>query len=441
MPERQVITSLVGTIAPLLTVDTCDTKAIDYASIYLPRMWKKTTPFVKDDLEIQPLGNSAKNIDINFEVPKFAHFVLDMSLRTVHPPHTIAPAGNPANYVDFLGFADIDNFRVNFSSNLTYDRRKYDLYFNYRTANTSEKQTTQDQLIRGNRTIAQRTADLVNGVTTITDLDLPFSRHLSQALPIVVLSQKSRFTFHSEPLLNIINAPIAGTTVTPTGTYDYSLLTRVAHVTGDEADVVLEMSRAQAGIAYMIHQNVRQESDNTLTSTTTGQPVNIRLSSITKPLRFLRWALIPSKLNNNTGRNDFFFFAPTPIIGPVPPGMTPYNPIQTWSITANGQIIQRTIYRDWTRLWYWNKFHESIGGDEIFDQNYTEYPHSVNSAVGYLDYTNLNNPVLTIIVGAGGFGFDPDLGPPNAQQMTLIVNCEDYNFWYLHAGNWTRAFN
>lgn len=440
MPERQVITSLTGTIAPLLTVESSNPSNVDYASMWMPRMWKKSLNFVKDDLTLQPLGVSSMNQEMAFELPKIAHFLLDLAVQKIAPAHAVAPAGNPAFYVDFLGFADIDYFRINFTSNLNYERRPYDLYFNYRTSKTDEAQATDDYLVRGNQTIAQRSADLANGVTTITDLDLPFSRHDSLAYPIHVLSQKTRFLYKSRPFLDIINTPIAGTTVTPSGNYDYQLLLRVAHVTGDEGDVVLDMSRAQQGIAYMIHQNVRQESDNNLSSTVTGAQINVRLANLTKPLRFLRWALIPTKLNNNTGRNDMFFFAPTPLIGPVPPGMTAYNPIQSWNIVANGQIVQRSITRDIARMWYWNKFHPSRGGDEIQEQNYAEYPHAVNAATGYLDYTNLNNPVLQIITGVGGFGADPDI-PANPQAMTLIVNCEDYNFWYMHSGNFTRAFN
>lgn len=440
MPERQVITSLTGTIAPLITVDTGNPANVDAASIYMPRMWKKTTPFVKDDLTLQPQGVSTMNQELAFEVPKFAHFILNLWVQKNAPTHTIAPAGNPAFYVDFLGYADLDYFRLNFSSNLNYERRKYDLYFNYRTSKTDEKQATEDYLVRGNQTIAQRSADLANGVQTITDMDMPFTRHLTQAYPLFTLSQKTRLVMKSVPFLDEINTPIAGTTVTPNGPYDYQLLLRVAHVTGDEADIVLDMSQAREGISYLIHQNVRQESDNNITSTATGAPINIRLPNITKPIRFLRWALIPTRLNNNTGFNDVFFFAPTPLIGPVPPGMTAYNPIQSWSITANGQIVQRLVTRDVTRMAYWNLFHESRGGDEIQEQNYTEYPHSVNANVGYLDWTNLNNPVLTINTGVGGFGLDP-INPLVAQAMTLIVNCEDINFWYFHAGNFTRAFN
>lgn len=440
MPERQVITSLVGTIAPMLTVDTRSLENIAMAAIYAPREWKKTTPFVKDDLTVQPQGTSSMNQEMAFEIPKFAHFILDAWMQKVAPPHIIAPPGNPAQYIDFLGYSDLDYFRVTFASNMNYERRRYDLWFNYIKSLTDEKKATEDYLVRANQSVAQRQADLINGVTTITDLRLPFSEHLSQAFPLHVISQKLRLIYRSVPLLDEITTTIPGTTVTPNGSVDYQLLLRVAHVTGDEARCTLDMSRTAAGISYMIHQNVRQESDNNLTSTVTGQPVRIRLSNLTKPLQYLSWGLIPTKLINNTGRNDLFVFTPNPTLGPVPPGMTPYNPIASWNITANGQIVQRSVTRDITRMAYWNKFHESRGGEEIFEQNYTEFPHAVNAAVGYLDYTNLNNPVLEIITGLGGFGFDPDI-PANAQALTLILNARDYNFWFLNHGNFTRAFN
>lgn len=439
MPERQVITSLTGTIAPLLTVNTADARAIDYCSKYLPREWSKTTPFVTDEVQVQPNNQSLLNTEMAFEIAKQAHLLRDICVRFTMPPHIVAPAFNPAFYVDHLGFALIDYLRLHFHSNLTYQREAYDLYFKYRKAYTDEERDAVNYLVRGDQTIAQRTLDLANGVDMFVDPMLPNNTAFHQSLPLVVLSQKVRAVLKTRSLLNLINTPIAGTTVTPNGLYNMELWLKHVHLTGNEGDMLVDMSRQNAGICYMIHQNVRQNADDVF-STQNGFIANIKLSGMTKPLRLLRWAFVPTKLQNDTGRNDMFFFQPQPVLGPIPPGMNAYNPIVSWNIQANGQTVQRSVLRDYNRVYDHYHNNPSRFGDEIFEQLYTLYPHSVNAAVGYLDYTNLNNPVLQVIFGTGGTGIDPDI-PANPQQLRLIVNAEDYNFWYFKSGNWSRSFN
>lgn len=443
MPERQVITSLTGTASPLLTVDTANRAALDYSSFWLPREWKKSTPFVVDEIEIPANGQTGLGIDMQFEMPKFGHLVFDLCYRWVAPPRAVS-VGSNAFYDDFLGYAALDYFRVLFSSNMLFDRQSQDLYFKFRQTYTQEKAAAIDFLVRGDQTIAQRTADFLNGVELWVDMMLPFSTHFNMALPIVVLSQKTRFQMRMHPLNNIVNIqPFGGggTVSTPNNGQDlFQLWVKVVHVTGNESDMLIAMSRSDSGIAYMIHQPVRQAVDD-FASTQNGFVIYEKLSGITKPIRYLEWALVPTKLINQSGRQDQFFFAPQPVIGPFPPGATPYSPIVGWRITANGQIVQRFVHRNYNRVYDHVKWNESPFGDEIFRQFYSMYPHSVNSACGYLDYTTLNNPVLEIITGTGGTGTDPDLGPPAAQSLRVVVNCEDYNFWFLKSGNWSRTFN
>lgn len=443
MPERQVITSLTGTAAPLLTVDSSNPEALDYSSIWLPRQWKKSTPFVCDEVTIPANNQTALNVDCNFEIPKLGHMIYDLSVHHLLAPRVTAnPPLSPGYYVDHLGYAIMDYFRIYFGSNTPYERQMYDLYFRYRKQYSQEKRDTINELIQGDRTIAQRTNTFLNGGELFTDMMLPFGDHYNMALPIVVLSQKTRFTYRTKALQNIINLPVVGSTASTAANQldNIELIVKVVHLTGTEADMLVGMSQTDPGIAYMIHQEVRQLNDE-FGSTVPNYQAHIKLSGITKPIMLLQWALIPSKLVNDTGRNDFFFFAPQTAIGPPPPGWSPYTPIQNWDITANGQIIQRQTTRNYNKLYNWYKTNESPSGDEIFTQNYSMYPHSVNSATGYLDYTTLNNPVLNITFGTGGTGFDPDAGAPTAQLLRLIVIALDYNFWFLKSGNWSRTFN
>lgn len=439
MPERTVITSLSGAAAPLVSVSTQDHSMIDKHSIYVPRDWRKSTPFVKDEIRISPNGVSVFNGDNNFEFAKQAHLIEDIVLHSVLPPQIIAPLGNPGEYVDHLGYALIEAFDIMFGANQLYRRTRYDLYFKYRKALEIEKRDATNDLVLGDKTTAQRNQALLNGADLYTDMFLPFECHTTQAFPLLAVSQKLRMTLKTPALQNLIHLPVAGTTLTQNGNLDFSIIARVVHLTGREADLILDFTRDNEGLSYLIHQNVRQNQDD-IASLTSGFTANIKLSSIQKPIRFLQWALIPTKLQNDTGRNDFFFFQPQPNPGPTPPGMTPYNFIQQWAMEANGQIIQRVVPRTYTVVRDHMKYNPAPHGDEIFTQYYDEYPHSCNATIGYMDYTNLNNVVLQITFGIGGTGTDPDI-PANAQSLRLIVNAEDDNFWFFHSGNVSRSFN
>jgi hypothetical protein len=441
MPERQVITSLTGTVAPLLTIDTNNATELDQASFHLPREWKKSSPFVTDDVSIQPTGQSGLNLELNFELPKLATQVVDMILQVDLPPYTVAPLGAQASYVDWLGFALIDYFRTNFGSNQNFSTEAYDLYFHMRKSLNLERLDAVQRMVYGDTTTAQRSALLLNGTTTgsplLVPLWQPFSRDPMNALPLVTLSQKTRFVLKTQPLQNLVNLA-AGATVATLGQVGLTLLLTVAHTSGNEAAKLLELSRDDDGIAYMIHQHVRQNGDD-FSSTQTGFVINCKLAGLTKPLKQFTWALIPTKLINNTGRNDMFFFNPQPP-APIPAGMTPYSPIVNWNVDANGQIIQRTVIRDYTRLYKYMEYQDGFAGEDVFTQQYARFQHAVNAATGYLDYTNLNNPTLRITLGVGGTGTDPDV-PANPQSLRVVINAEDYNFWFFKSGNWSRTFN
>lgn len=437
MPERQVITSLVGTVAPLLTVDTADQERLDYNSLWQPRQWKKSTPFVIDDIQIQPAGQTGLGIPTTFEINKEATGITTCVLRSVAPQSTVNPPAAQAAYADFLGMALIDYFNVHFGSNLVYNREGQDLYFKYKKAFGIEKQAAVDENVQGNKTLAQRNQFLLNGGNMYTDVMLPFSTAQSNELPIVTLSNKTNIQFRAKALPNITTSNVPGTVITNLAPWQFTLRLMQVQTTGDEAAYLLKMSQMSQGIAYMIHQNVRQNSDDFAT-TQSGAVVQARLASITKPLKALYWGLIPTKLINDTGRNDIFMYSPNPV--PTPPGMTNYSPIESWRIDANGLIIQREIERQYNQVYQHSLYHNSIPDDQISFQTYAEYPHSVNAATGYLDYTNLNNATIYLRLGAGGTGVDPD---NNAlpQTLRLQLNCEDYNFWFFKSGNWSRSFN
>jgi len=142
-------------------------------------------------------------------------------------------------------------------------------------------------------------------------------------------------------------------------------------------------------------------------------------------------------LQDNTNRNDSFFFNPQPP-APIPLGMTPYQPITSWAIESGGQIIQRTIDQLYNRISQFGRRHPAPVGDWIFHQTYALNPVCLNEAHGFLDWTNLNNPRLTLTF-PGTTGIDVDTGA--AQTLLLVVNAPDYNWWYTKSGNITRAFN
>lgn len=439
MPERSVINTMVGVAAPLLTCDTSSPAYIEADSPYISRKWYKSTPFVKDEITLQPTNTSNIGLELQFELPKLANVVTDLCLRTVVPAHTVVPV-NPANFVDFPGFALLQYFQTNFGSNQVYTTDPQDLYIRFAKFCNFEKQKAIETQVYGNKTTAELATLLLNGDADgmYTPLWQPLSIDTSTALPLVALSQKTRFLLKTQPLANILHN-FNNSVITPLQNYDFSLILQVVHTTGDEGNYVLAQSQTANGIAYMIHQHVRQDSGE-YANQQNGFIIRDKMSGLTKPLMVVYWGLIPTKLRNNTGRNDIFFYTPNPPL-PIPPGMSPYNPIVSWKIEANGQIVQRDLFRKYNLFHQHHRTHVSLAGDELFFQDYTSSgPTQANAATGYLDYTNLNNPVLQVTMGTGGTGVDPD-NPQVAQALTVVYNALDYNFHFFHRGNWSRAFN
>ncbi len=437
MPERQGLLALTGTVAPLLTVPTQSLEAVDQHSLWMPRLWKKTTPFVIDDVINQPITPQTIGNEMIFDIPKQAHLIKTMLLHVVLAPRVVAPLGT-AQYVDHLGFALVENFKIMFGANLCYEVQPHDLYFKYRKTFQNEKRDAINEMILGDMTSAQLTSALANGVEMFIPLFLPFEEHQNKSLPLLVLSQKLRIIFKCQTLANLTHVQ-AGSTVTINGQDTFELILKEVHLTGSEAEKILAMSRDSRGISYMIHQHVRQNSDD-FASTQNGFQIQCRMVGITKPIKAMYMALIPTKLLNNTGRNDMFFFQSNPNPGPVPAGMTAYARPVSYQINANGNIIQRVIPFRYDTIYNHYHYYNSQHGEDIMNQIYSEYPISFSSATGYNDYTNHSNPVITITMGTGGTGLDFD-NALVAQSLRLLINGLDFNFWYFQNGNMTRTFN
>lgn len=441
MPEKAVIPSLVGTVAPLVTVDVADQNTLAMHSPFVPRQWLKCTPFLLDEQVLTSQNPSTLNGEITYELPKLATHLCDVVLQIELPPvQTTGPSLQPSFYVDMPALAVMDYFRIVFGSNQVYDLQPYDVYFRYRNWYSREKLEQLNEMTFGDSTTAQRTALLTNGTLAnplMCPLWLPFADDPTSCFPMVTLSQKTRFVLKTQSLENITQKAAANALV-PLGAFKFNLLITVVYTTGDESNFILSLAQDAMGLTYMVHQSVRQNVDD-FASRQTGAVFTTRLSGISKPIQILHFGFIPLKLINNTGRNDMFFFKPNPP-APVPPGMSPYEPIVSYRIDSNGLIIQRDVLRNYIRLWKHQHYFPSPGGDETFFQTYTLAPNSTNAALGYLDYTNLNNPNLTVTFGVGGTGPDPDI-PAVAQTLRLIVNARDYNFWFFKSGNLARAFN
>lgn len=441
MPEKALIPSLVGTVAPLLTVNVGDLQSLIRNSPFCPRQWLKCTPFLMDEQILTSQNPSTLNGEMSFELPKLATHLYDMVLQIKLPPvQTVGPSLQPSYYVDMPALAVLEYFRIVFGSNQVYDVQPYDIYFRYRNWLTRERLEQINEITYGDSTTAERTALLANGTGAnplMCPLWLPFADDPTSVFPIVTLSQKTRFILKTDSLENITQKAATNTLV-PTSNFEFSLLITVVYTTGDESNYILNLAQDAMGISYMVHQSVRQNVDD-FASRQTGAVMTTRLAGMTKPLQILYFAFIPLKLINNTGRNDKFFFKPNPP-APVPPGMSPYEPIVSYRMDSNGLIIQREVLRNYIRLYKHQFYFPSPGGDEVFFQTYTLQPTSINAALGYLDYTNLNNPTLYATFGVGGTGPDPD-NPLAPQVIRLIVNSRDYNFWFFKSGNLARAFN
>lgn len=444
MPQKEVLTTLTGTVAPLLLGNVKDQAELTYLSPWIPRYWTKTVPFVIDYVRLSPCSMPGLNRDNKFEISKLAHGISDLVIRAVFPPGVVNGGANPntqANYSDFTGWAYWERFQMKFLTNDVFDVEPYDLYFEHRKNHEVERRDAINELVRGDRSTAIRTVDFAQGVEIYTDFFLPFTKADRKMLPIGVLSQKLNFNLRTKNLRDFtrIQVPVITTEVAAlTADISLEMLLEVVHLSANEACLFLAMSQDKAGISYMIHQHVRQVTE-TISTFSSNTRVPVKLCGITKPIRILNWALLPDAMNNNTNRNDDFFFNPQPPL-PIPFGLTPYNKIVQFEIEANGQIIQRLLYEVQNRIHMHQKLSIAPHGDHFYTVYFGRHPNAIDCSDGFADFTNFNNPILYIHLGIGGTGADVD-NPQNPQLLHVIINAEDYNFWYLKKGNMSKSFH
>lgn len=455
MPERNAINTLAGQAAPLLLGDVSTPEGIMTHSLFQPTEWSKATPFVVDCIRIPCNSPFAFEIDVTAELTKCATLLIDASFEVLIPPHVVTNTLNPANppgaayFVDYLGYSFFNHISIHFGQNKVFDHNKDDLYFSFAERYTDETRSHILPIIYGDATTADRTTLLLNGTQPgkpmIVPIDYAWSLSPTSALPMVSLSQKIRWTFKAENLQHLIVHPIDGSAnveVAPGRKWDVNLLLQVVHTSGAESDHFLRMVSGVDGLTYLINQAQRNKE---AISTTQQGVVSVNIKNINRAIKILRFALLPSHLQDNTGRNDYFMFAPQPPLplppGPgVNPGMSPYSPIVEWAIKACGLIIQREIGNSYNRYQMRFPMFPSRAGEEIFFQSYSMMPLAPNSTLGFMDYNNLPSCNLEVQLGVGGTGVDPD-SPNSPQRLILILNALDYNFWYFNRGNWTRAFN
>lgn len=456
MPERPVISTLAGQASPLLFDDVREKLRVLQVSPFTPLMWDKCTPFVVDHVRVGSNTPFGWGNDVNFEFQRLASVLLDSALEIKLGPTQVTNGLVPANppgqayYVDHLGFAFINTLELHFGQNKVFDHDKYDLYFHYRERHAREIVDLYDDCIYGDKTTAERTQLLLNGTPEgkplIVPLDYIWDGYTKGSLNLLCLAQRMRWVLRSESLSNLVVRPLDGTTNIAQATLPVvTLLLTVGHVSGAENDVMLLSTNSDsAGITQMIHQSQRQYSQVISTVANNAAPY-VPINNFGRALKQIRWALLPFHLQDNTGRNDYFMFAPQPP-APIPPGpgvapgMAPYTPVVNWRIEANALVIQRTIENLYSKAYLRKNIYPSPHGEEIFFQTYSLLPLAKNCAYGMLDYNNLPNPQLIIQLGTGGTGIDPDDGV-SPQRLLVIIHADDYNFWYFNRGNWTRAFN
>jgi len=445
MPERQLITALTGTSAPLLVIDVSIAEELDFSSIFLPRPWKKTAPYVTDVYYLDPNGQhplpALNGQEVNFELPKAATAVDDVYMRLVLPPHSIVPQGSLARYTDWVGLSYWRRMEMKYGANTSFVVEPIEEYLRIRKTLGVERLDSMRQRCYGDQTDAQLATLLEFGTTIspiLAPLYLPFGDDFCQCLPIVDLSQKTRYTIHLRSLKDIIYNP-QGAVITPLGTYDLTLVFNLIHTTGDETAMFIALAEEPTGISYMIHQYQRQHSEHAVLPGVGNQFIHSHLNNISRALMYINWAMIPTALINDSGFNNFFMFNPNPPL-PIPPGMNPYTEIRRWRIDSSGQIVQRHVDRNYSTLYNYDRYNKGFSGEDQFDQDYAQYPHADNAASGFLDYANLTNANLEIELGTGGTGISPS-NPLLAQRVTVVVTAKDYNFWFIKGGNLTRCFN
>ena len=217
----------------------------------------KNSYVFRADLSPQPqqpiLGGQSK-----FTINKLADKAGPCQLMTDYLP--ILLNGNPlvasdppapqwAAYVDHLGYCAWKSIDLDYGQHGLYTLYPEEMYMKYRQVYPNEKKKSIDLLIKGDRTLLQRSQDARAIQRTTTDLNFPHTRATGRWAEILQLAQTLVVTVHWNDLLSdVVNTNIVNGVGLTGGISSCFLRQTYVHLDADERNANTAETESKDGI-------------------------------------------------------------------------------------------------------------------------------------------------------------------------------------------------
>lgn len=334
------------------------------------------------------------------------------------------PAPQWAAYVDHLGYVGWKKIDVVYGQHGLYTLTPEEAFMKYRQRLTNEKKRAVDLLIKGDRTLLERSTDARALQTTYTDLHLPHCRATGRWLEILQLAQNVEITVHWADLLSdIVNTNIVNGAGLTGGISSAILRQTYVHLDGDERNANTSETQTADGI-------VRPYTDFAL------QKINVPTSA------FSAGGSAETSYNIDNFRSStkrfFFFIRPKSAIN------TPWQKsyfgktmvVKSWYLKeAAGQIIA-PIEDDYQRNYLHPLWHASpaipIEIFSYYEHCWANVPDDDLNATGSYNFNSTTNPQVSLKLDS------TNNWPIEECELCIMVN--EWNTWQHVRGDIMKNF-
>lgn len=430
-----------GTVQILRTVPTSPMNSYvnQAASPFVPREAVTSAMHLTEHLEIQQVtGLAQPGGTCTYELPYEVDAVKSLSLvvRAASANLNSGTAGAAAFALcDYFGLALIDEILIKFGTERIQIVRPLELFHKLHFNMDNDKRHTIRNMVGGGLTLAQRNARIVSGeqqfvIPLLTLMGLHLGSDLSQTLFVRAMTERWRITIKYSPVDTLYDAN--GTFAVPAGAVaaaiptassvftECYLLAEGVHVADSERKLQEEIYMKPRRMLIREHQYCTPVRVSGTLSLTAGATVDISLREINQPVVAIyvlfRWAADLDRrtggVGGSTGCNRFN------TSGWWVPGGTLTTAANAAIIThLEGRVGSNAFWLKKTRVQHLLDYERArvykgsgvqaiatgnVPAPAIPTVSFSHDPTRENASLGFVDFSQSDNPVLRVYFGHQG---------------------------------------
>lgn len=410
------------------------------ASPFVPREAITSAMHLTEHLEIQqvtglPQPGGTCTYELPYEVDAVKSLSLVLRAASGAIPAPGGGAATSARLVDYFGLAAIEEISVKFGTERIQIVRPLELFQKLHFNLDNDKRHTIRNMVGGGLTAAQRFTRMISGeqqfvVPLLTLMGLHLGADLSQTLFVRAMTERWRITIKFSPVNSLYEAD--GTFMVPAGGAQLAipvastvftecyLLAEGVHVADSERKVQEQIYMSPRRMLIREHQYCTPIRVSGATSLTAGAQIDISLREINQPCTSIyvlfRWATDLDRIcggaGGSLGTNRFN------VNGWWMPGGTLTTAANGPIIThLEGRVGSNAFWLKKTRVQHLLDYERArvfkgsgvqptatgnIAAPAIPIVSFSHDPTRENAALGFIDFSQSDNPVLRVYFGHQG---------------------------------------